>query len=318
MAMKRTVEHAEPSLGIQISVSGPPDWVWELIGDPPIERSCHHGFDIRCATTGGHGVASVRLPGARSLGREQLETRVHELYDVLCDELERVSTPHLLRVWNFVPGILEPLDDLRHRYMAFNAGRFAAYENRFHGVDSFGQVVPTASGVGHTGDDLWVHALAGAVPGQPVENPRQIPAYRYSATHGPLPPCFARATIVMTPTSSRLLVGGTASISGEHTCHIGDLAAQARETLTNLAALIGAGLVVAGEGVSVVTEIERLALFEHLRVYYVRPEDRDEVVRLVGEALPDDCRVEFARADLCRDGLLVEVEGVARMADRSS
>lgn len=312
------MQRAETPLEFQVSVAGPPDWIRGLIGDPSMESRCRNGYDIRSVATGGHGVASGRLAGARSLGREQLAARVRELYDVLCDELETLSVPHLLRVWNFVPGILEPLDDLRHRYMAFNAGRFAAYENRFHGTDSFGRAVPTASGVGHDGDDLWVHALAGSVPGQPVENPRQIPAYRYSAAHGPLPPCFARATVVQMPASSRLLVGGTASICGEETCHVGDLAAQTRETLSNLAALVGAGLVVAGRGASVVTEMERLALFEHLRVYYVRSEDRDEVVQLVGEAFPEDCRVEFARADLCRDGLLVEVEGVARMANRSS
>ena len=36
----------------------------------------------------------------------------------------------------------------------------------------------------------------------PVENPRQIPAFRYSKRYGPIPPCFARATRIKTPTKS--------------------------------------------------------------------------------------------------------------------
>ena len=44
--------------------------------------------------------------------------------------------------------------------------------------------------------DLMIDALSAASPGIAVENPRQIPSYRYARRYGPRPPCFARATLL--------------------------------------------------------------------------------------------------------------------------
>ena len=84
--------------------------------------------------------------------------------------------------------------------------------------------------------------MAAGLPGKPVENPRQRAAYRYSGKYGPLPPCFARATLVPgTRAAERtLLIGGTASVCGEASVHAGDLVAQTAETFRNLDALIRA------------------------------------------------------------------------------
>ena len=68
------------------------------------------------------------------------------------------------------------------------------------------------------------------------------PRSDYSSRYGPLPPCFARGTIITHPVSGRrmLLAAGTASIRGEESVHVGDLRSQMRETLENLASLLTA------------------------------------------------------------------------------
>ena len=127
--------------------------------------------------------------------------------------------------------------------MVFNAGRYAAYHNWFNGRAEFEASMATATGVGYQGTDLVVHVLASDRRGTPVENPRQVQAYRYSSRYGPMPPCFARATIVRPngTGASALLIGGTSSVRGEASMHVGDVSAQTRETLGNIAHLIVAG-----------------------------------------------------------------------------
>jgi enamine deaminase RidA (YjgF/YER057c/UK114 family) len=208
-----------------------------------------------------------------------------------------------VRLWNHIPGIRRTNAQGLDRYMAFNAGRFAACSEWFGSPDAFDRLLPTASAVGHGGTDLVVHLLAADAPGTAVENPRQVPSYRYSRRFGPRPPCFARATTVRWEDDDRgptVLVGGTASIRGEETMHRGDLPAQARETFDNLAALARA----AGA--------DGLAAFESLRVYYVHQADRQTIERMTAEAFPHLADVEYVKADLCRPDLLVEIEGVAR------
>ena len=146
-----------------------------------------------------------------------------------------------MRFWNFVPGIHADMADGRDRYMVFNAGRFAAFERWFGQAALFRRTVPTASAVGIASGVFTIYALGAREAGVPVENPRQVPAYRYSARYGPLPPCFARGTIVAgLGTGPSLLVGGTASIVGEESLHDRDARQQALETFENLAELVTA------------------------------------------------------------------------------
>lgn len=234
---------------------------------------------------------------------------VQGAYRLLQERLCATDTSHLIRVWNFIPGILEPLGDLEHRYMVFNAGRHAAYEAWYGGRERFTTAVATASGVGHDGADLLVHGLAARRPGTPVENPRQVPSFCYSRQYGPLPPCFARATMAQVDGATWLLVGGTASVRGEETVHVGDLAGQLDETFRNLSALVEVSLErLGGPAPAVGDPLQR---YRHLRIYYRREVDRGAVVAAAREAFGALPTVEPARADLCRDGLLVEIEGVA-------
>ena len=135
----------------------------------------------------------------------------------------------------------------------------------------------------------------------PVENPRQIPAWRYSSRFGPRPPCFARATIAELDGAHVLLIGGTASIVGETSVHEDDVRRQTAESLRNLAALVETAEGPSGDAGRT---LDRL---ESVRVYVRRPEDAAVVAEMVAALGPD---VELVIADICRPELLVEIEAV--------
>jgi hypothetical protein len=235
------------------------------------------------------------------------------MYASVLDRLGAMSASHPVRFWNFIPGIHNPVGKGLDRYMAFNAGRFAALRadrelsaGACSASTAAGGAIPTATGVGYHGEDLVIHCLSLTVPGRPIENPRQVPAYRYSDRYGPLPPCFARATAAMFPGESHefLLVGGTASIVGEDSCHAGVLASQFHETCQNLRTLVAAWDGAAADSVWA----DR---FRDLRVYV--PPNRtclDDAAALVRSVFTGNTRIEFLPAQLCREELLIEIEGV--------
>ena len=196
----------------------PPEWVEGLVGADGAPW-CEAGDRLRFRTVvrDRFTLASVACRDAVELDEATFAQRTVDAYKLLSEQLQSGCASHLVRVWNFIPHILSPLGKLPQRYMVFNAGRFSAYEDWYRGRRSFDRCVATASGVGHTSSDLWIHGLACNTPGIPVENPRQIPAYRYSSRYGPMPPCFSRATRVIVDVLGAMVSAGTL---GKHKAHI--------------------------------------------------------------------------------------------------
>lgn len=189
---------------------------------------------------------------------------------------------------------------------------FAAH---FGTVDFARGAIPTASAVGIAGHTLHVFGLAADVVADAIENPRQIPAYRYSRRFGPRPPSFARATrVTRAGVPAALLVGGTASIRGEDSRNIDDLDRQLDETLLNLAAVVAEA-----EGATVpattADDVHRcLSRYAGLRAYYLHESERDAIAVRVAAAVSATCALELLPATMCRPELLVEIEGVATLA----
>jgi enamine deaminase RidA (YjgF/YER057c/UK114 family) len=267
-------------------------------------------------------LVSADIPDCASLDAAALEAAVRDAYRALATSL-RASGHHPVRFWNFVPGIHADMGGGLDRYMVFNAGRYAAFEEWFGQAALFTRTVPTASAVGIGSGSLAIHALGGRDAGVPVENPRQVPAYRYSARYGPIPPCFARGTIVRglpagageRAGAAMLLVGGTASIVGENSLHDRDARQQALETFENLAELVAAARRQIGGGDAAGHDAPRAAFdaFSELRVYVVRDADAPLLRDMVTDRFGRTARIEFAQADLCRRELLVEIEGLAAL-----
>lgn len=286
----------------------PPAWVDTLLGATPVVT--HAGtpdlpVEVR---TGDHFThVAITLTEADGLPPAVLHDRVRDAYLAVAATLN-AQQRHPVRFWNFVPRIHTPSGEGLDRYMVFNGGRFAACEHWHGSPNAFDHTLASASGVGVLGTALALHCLAADFAGEPVENPRQVPAYKYSRRYGPRPPCFARATRLLMPVHEAwwLLVAGTASIRGEETMHVGDIDRQTVETLDNLDALLAAAEARRG------TDTAR-PRFTSLRVYLVRPDDLAIVRQRIEERYGHITDVEYAQAELCRSDLLVEIEGVAEL-----
>jgi len=202
------------------------------------------------------------------------------------------ATPYLLRIWNYVDAINAGMGDAE-RYRLFCSGRAAGMV----GAASY----PAASAIGLNagGRLLQVCALAARRPGTTVENPRQVSAWRYPREYGPAAPNFARA--MRAPTHSpQLYISGTAAVVGHASHHIGDVAAQLAETLTNLESL----RMTAGD----------VAPFgdprSPLRAYVRHAADAARVREALLAQLGADTPLLVLRGDICRAELLVEIDGL--------
>ena len=167
--------------------------------------------------------------------------------------------------------------------------------------------MPAACALGsRAGSPLSIYFLAAHWAPRTIENPRQTSAYHYPPQFGTHSPTFSRACVLRESAGTNLFVSGTASIVGHETIHPGDVAAQTRETLANIGALLAeANCVVGGEHYS----LDAL----RFKVYVRRARDVATVERTLSGLVRGAAPVVYLHADVCRQDLLVEIEatGVA-------
>ena len=222
---------------------------------------------------------------------------------------EQLKYPNIFRFWNYIPDINVYSDDLE-RYRQFNLGRHQAFLANHR--DVVGNV-PAACALGFssaTQGRLSVAFMAGRVQPIAIENPRQMSAYQYPEQYGPVSPTFSRASLVKLKQSELLLVSGTASIVGHATHHTTDAVIQAREAMTNIAAILEQANTIA---------TAHFALADlHYRVYVRHPEQladiQHEIMRYIGLSI----KAEYVHADICRQDLLLEIEASAEYPAVSS
>jgi len=253
------------------------------------------------------GCISIRESAGRD-GHDRRHSPLHEAtaqaYRQICATLDAEDYPHLLRVWNYLPDINRDSHG-SERYRQFNTARQHAL--RASGRALTGKV-PAASALGTAHDSpLVVYFLAGRTAPTFVENPRQVSAYHYPRQYGTHSPVFSRATLLRQPDGLTLFISGTASIVGHRSLHVGDTAAQTRETLANIEALLGEANRVAPDARF---SPDALAC----KVYVRRPADQPVIQAQITAALGSVARVIYLQADICRDDLLVEIEATATSA----
>ncbi len=249
--------------------------------------------------TGRSGAVSWQSQGDWAFGQLDIpdadsdlaETALRAYGDVFA-ALQACGRPHVLRLWNYLPRINADGGGLE-RYRQFNIGR----QQAFIDAGALGTTGAQAGG-------LAIRFLAGRQPARPVENPRQVPAYRYSAVHGPRAPTFSRAALADAGGGRVLLfISGTASIVGERSLHPGDVRAQTEETLRNLQAVLDAAMAHCSA---------RYTLASLQSTVYVRhAEHAGAVLALWAAAVPGGPAPRCVQADICRAELLVEIEAHA-------
>ena len=237
-------------------------------------------------------------PGGAPLDeRPPLQVATEAGYRSIFELLESLGYDAVLRFWNYFPAINRVSQDME-RYRQFNIGRQDALLS--HDRSVIGNV-PAACALGSAAGGLHIAFLAARAETIGIENPRQVSAYHYPSQFGPRSPTFSRACLVNLGGRDMLFISGTASIVGHQTLHEGDVAAQTRESLHNIQA--------------VVAEANRLAPTASFRldnlaykIYVRHPEDlgkvRNEITQLIGAPVS----AVFLQADVCRADLLVEIE----------
>jgi chorismate lyase/3-hydroxybenzoate synthase len=241
-------------------------------------------------------IGAGRLEDARG---HALADGADQFYDELLHLIDARGYPHLLRLWNVLEHINREEDGLE-RYRHFCVGRHAAFMR--HRAD-LAERYPAASAIGSESGGLSVWFVAARNPGNPIENPNQVSAFRYPAQYGPQSPSFSRALVKPWRDGATLFVSGTASITGHETRHAGDLAAQIDRTADNLETLVRAAADASGAAfrLDAATSI--------MKAYVRRPDDYAPVRDRIAQRLGREAAVLYLRADVCRTALLVEVDG---------
>ena len=225
----------------------------------------------------------IRPRDASSAKPEQ----THQTFENLVSALRSagMDMSQVVRTWLYNDHILDWYD-------AFNAvrTRFFAEHSMLDGL------VPASTGIGAS-NPAGQALVAGALAFQPLDDtavargvpsPLQCPAPAYGST-------FSRAVELATPDHRRLLVSGTAGIEpGGQTAYVGNVAAQVELTM---------------QAVGAILDSCRMSWPDVTRAvaYCKQPEfacafDAYESVHSL------DLPAVRARADICRDDLLFEIE----------
>jgi chorismate lyase/3-hydroxybenzoate synthase len=288
-----------PTVNAQVlSARGPMADIWHATG---AVRSGTTGV-VRWRTDGHWVLGAVDLD--ESVERQGVGKLAEQAYHDIFRTLEDTGCAHIQRIWNYLPQINGDGGGME-RYRQFNMGRQQAFIDA--GQAAF-DGAPAACALGIRQGALCIRFLAGKAAPVPVENPRQVSAYRYPDTYGPRAPTFSRAALAdLGGGDVGLFISGTASILGHETVHLGDVRAQTHETLRNLAAVIAA----ANGRTTAVFALPRLEA-----VVYVRHVADARVVReVLDEVLGADAHTVrhavYLEADICRQDLLVEIEAHA-------
>lgn len=271
-------------------VGGDARWeVWRV--DGAVESGREAG--VAWSRGGGLAFGAIEVDEAGAGG---LADAARTAYATLLDHVEGRRRGRLVRLWNYLDAITEGQGDAE-RYRQFSIGRA-------RGMDGRMREYPAATAIGRRDGRrvLQVYWLAAAEPGTGIENPRQVSAYRYPRQYGPQPPSFARATLPADPRLP-LMLSGTASVVGHASAHPGDIRAQVAETFRNLDSLVEAARA-RRPALSPAIGSDSL-----LKAYVRHAEDAGPVASALAARLPDPAQALVLVADICREDLLVEVDG---------
>lgn len=271
-----------------------PGRVEVLLTASEVAQEREQGFEL--ASSGELLFGSCRAESIRGSGVAEAAERV---YRGLLELIERRGYPRLLRMWNVLEDINAEQDGLE-RYRHFCRGRHEALAAlQPASLDS----PPAACGIGAEDGGLGVCFLAARDPGLPIENPRQVSAYRYPWRYGPRSPSFSRGLFTRLGDGAHFFLSGTASITGHESRHPGCVTAQVEESLANVRALIRAAEERTGQ------DLALAAPSSTLRAYLRDEADYPLVREGLERHLGPEAEILYLRADICRRELLFEIDG---------
>lgn len=252
--------------------------------------------------------------GGKNVNEEvgiQAEEAMEQMKELL--EKEGFAIDEIVRQWNYLERITE-FDGDHQRYQDFNEVRSAYYATAL-----WGKGYPAATGIGTQWGGVLIDWIALKTEKNnclcvPLDNELQIAAHVYSqqvlsgkreGDGKKTTPKFERAKVVVSEHDRIIYISGTAAIRGEKSLTGVCVQKQTETTLENIDFLISehnlqkAGIAGRGE-------------LQMIRVYLKHPGDLMPVKEYVQQRL-GRLPVLYLLADVCREELLVEVEGVAKV-----
>jgi len=236
--------------------------------------------------------------------RENAEFAFSTFADIL--KSKRFPVNSIVRQWNYVEDILG-FDDNKQRYQEFNNVRSDFYADHFSRTG-----FPAATGIGMNRGGVIIEFIAiksKIANSIPIDNPGQVPAHVYSGNvlagdnlSKKETPKFERARYLNLFGKKLILISGTASIRGEKTVGKDDPAEQTRVTIENIRRLYSPLVL------SKVSENNIEPIYGHSRVYVKNRKDFSAIKKTF-KSYFGDLPVVYIIADICRDDLLVEIEG---------
>ncbi|MBN2520705.1 MAG: hypothetical protein JXB17_09395 [Bacteroidales bacterium] len=233
---------------------------------------------------------------------------------------ESMNFSHVVRQWNYVEDItgFENVNGYEvQKYQALNDIRA-----KYYSTVNFTNGYPAATGIGmNTGGiilEFYANKFIQSEEVQPIKNPQQKDAYAYSQDvliGHPVnektlrsSPKFERAKYLSTRYNRIIFISGTASIKNENTLGINDIETQTKVTIENIENLISQQNLKTNKVLNNFTSVK----YSLIRVY-VKNTDHLEVVQSLCETSFKGAQINYLIADICRDNLLVEIEGVAEL-----
>ncbi len=252
--------------------------------------------------------SKVLIGSVQSFSNPNCKDNSVQVFDDLLHILNSVefSLNSVVRQWNYIEDILG-FDGKEQHYQQFNNARSTVYGNLF---DQSGY--PAATGIGMNRGGVIIEFIAVQsrdLISVAINNPSQIAAHTYSSNVLAGEECllkttpkFERARYLELFGKKLIFISGTASIIGERTVGVGNPAEQTEITINNIKQLYSKEILnkLSGESLN--------PKYGHARVYIKNPKDFPTIKRTFKShfgKLP----VVYIIADICRNDLLVEIEG---------
>ncbi|MDR1200242.1 MAG: endoribonuclease L-PSP [Tannerellaceae bacterium] len=230
----------------------------------------------------------------KSIGQQANEVfeKINELV-----KLEDFPINSIIRQWNYIEKITCCQEE-NQNYQSFNNAR-----SHFYAKTNWVNGYPAATGIGANLGGMLIDLDAVTFKSPyaytiPIDNKLQVAAHAYSekvlekAQKQQTTPKFERAKSITFSDRRLIYISGTAAIRGEESLKGVGLERQLHITMENIAQLTGNAKPVM------------------LRVYLKDKEDYQLSKRLMSEYnLP--IPISYMCADICRDELLIEIEGIA-------
>ncbi len=230
-------------------------------------------------------------------------------------ETEGFNIHDIVRQWNYIGHITSSTNEIQH-YQAFNEMRARFYDK----TNWIQQGYPAATGIGMCMNGLLISLIAFTSKSDniriiPIDNPLQVAAHHYSQSkligksihnlHAT--PKFERAKIILDKSCGICFVSGTAAIRGEESMHCMKADSQTRQTMENIYFLLSE------------TNLKQYGITDFsttlisIRVYIKHMHDFNLIKSEVDKHWPEIPAI-FVQADICRNELLVEIEGVVKLS----